>query len=196
MTRSVARRKGPGPSALALGPLAPDPAGELKVLGLDCHPLGVHGAQVRVLEKCDLSSADCWVQVRGPHPEFRTAAARGYRTRLSGRISRCSLRTLPVRINEIRHHENGPAPGNPAHMDGKQRHMRHYLQRFRNKPRKIRDTMRRNTHPKRGDKEHGGHRGPDACLRSAMSTHEPSSRNFQDTILAQTPNPRRDEVSL
>ena len=68
MTRSVARRKGPGPSALALGPLAANPAGELQVLGLDCHPLGVHGAQVRVLEQCDLSSAHCWVQVRCPPP--------------------------------------------------------------------------------------------------------------------------------
>ena len=124
-------------------------------------------------------------------PEFGRAAAWEYRTRLSGRISRCSLR-----INGIRHQENRQAPGEPTHMDGTTRHVRHYLQRDRIKSRKIRDTMRRNTRPRRGDKEHGGRRDLDPSLRSATSSHEPWSRNFQDTIRAQTPNPRRDEVSL
>lgn len=87
-----------------------------------------------------------------------------------------------------------------AYSDGHEttRHVRHYLQRYRIKSRKIlyAIAIRRNTHPRKGDQEQGERRHLDPSLRSATSSHEPWSRNFQDTVLAQTPNPRRDEVSL
>lgn len=128
-------------------------------------------------------------------PEFEKATALGYRTRLSGRISRCSLR-----INGIRHQENGPLQRQESLLrwarNDKARTALPAAVSNQVTQDTVRDRMRRNTHPRKGDQEQGERRHLDPSLRSATSSHEPWSRNFQDTVLAQTPNPRRDEVSL